>query len=314
MAGKLGRRPNDPSKPRLKLSPFLTSAAPPPTSINWDLKVPYWPMYGNADWGDCVEAMIGHAIQVFTANNGNEIRITDADVLKCYSDVTGFNKNAGPPGNNPTDQGTVIQDALGYWRKTGVGGHKILAFAEVDHFNEAEMQQAAALFGVVLLGINVPASAMDQFDQGLPWDAVFNDGGFVGGHAILGARYDQAKRQWYWITWGKEQPTTYSFIETYLEEAWVVASEEWVAKTGLAPSGLNVDGLNAAFTQLTGEPGPFQLQEPPVVPPLPTALDNAVQSLLRDSQVASWVKARHSGPTKHVAKVLAPIFDAAHKS
>jgi hypothetical protein len=293
----------------------------PPASINWDLNVKYWPMYGNADWGDCVFAMIGHAIQVLTANAGTEVRVSDDDVLKGYSDVTGFNKNAGPPGNNPTDQGTVIQDALNYWRKTGVGGHKILAFAEVDHTSETQMQQAAALFGVVLLGISFPASAGKQFDAGVPWDVAAYDGGIEGGHAILGARYDQAKKQWYWITWGKEQPTTFAFISKYLEEAWVVASQEWVDATGSSPSGLDLAALNAAFTQLTGEPGPFQTEtnppqppEPPVVPPLPTALDVAVQGLLSDGEVATWVKGRHVGTTKHVAQVVAKIFGAAGQS
>lgn len=297
-AGKLGRLPNDPKKARLKLSPFLTADLAP-RAINWDLRVGYWPMYGNDRYGDCVFAMIGHAIQVFTANAGTEVRVTDADVLKGYADVTGFRED-----DPDTDQGTVMQDALDYWRKEGIGSHQIRAFASVDHRSENEMQQAAAIFGVVLLGFYFPGSAWGQFDRGTPWDVVDDDGGNQGGHAVLGARYDQGQEQWYWITWGREHPVTFDFISKYTEEAWVVASDEWVNTTGAAPSGLDVDGLNEAFTELTGDPAPFVKPVPPVVPPLPGALGEAVQSLLSDPEVAAWAGKRHNRPASIVAQKL----------
>lgn len=312
-----GRLPNDPAKPRLRLAQFLTPAAlaEPPAAVNWDAAVDSWPLYGNSDWGDCVWAMAGHAIQAWTANAGTEATVTDADVLRGYSDVTGFDPNAGPPGNNPTDRGTVIQDALSYWRKTGIGGHRILAFAEVDVRDETQMQQAAALFGLVLLGMNFPASAMTQFDHGQPWDLVAHDGGIEGGHAILGARYDTAAKQWHVITWGAEQPVTFAFIGKYFEEAWVAASQEWVKVTGGAPSGLDVPALNVAFHDLTGEPGPFTPPGPP--PPHPPGLDPAVeaavQALLTDPRLAHWaLNERHAGANKHAAGMVAAILHAAN--
>jgi hypothetical protein len=287
-----GLLPNDPSKPRLKLKRYLTGAGltPAPAAVNWDTAVASFPMYGNDQYGDCVWAMIGHAIQVFTANASTEVDVTDADVLKGYSDVTGFN-----PDDPSTDQGTVIQDALDYWRKTGVGGHKILAFAQVDHTDEAEMQQAAALFGAVLFGMNFPAVAMTQFNAGKPWDVVRSDGGIEGGHAILGARYDAAEGQWYIITWAKEQPVTFAFIKKYFEEAWVVATSEWVKATGQTPSGLDLATLGADFTALTGSPNPFPSNPPPPPQPPVGNLEEIVQSMARDHSVAVWVHNHHFG-------------------
>jgi hypothetical protein len=251
-----GRLPNDPAKPRLRLSRFLTASAlpAPPPAVNWDTAVKSWPMYGNDSWGDCVWAMIGHAVQAITANASTEADVTDTDVLKAYADVTGFNPHAGPPGQNPTDQGTVIQDALNYWRKTGVGGHRIVAFAQVDVADETEMQQACALFGVVLFGMSFPAAAMDQFRAGEPWDVVDDDGGIEGGHAILGARYDATEKQWYIITWAREQPVTFAFLRRYFEEAWVAITGEWVGADGSTPSGLDLAAFGADFTALTGSP------------------------------------------------------------
>lgn len=301
---KLGRLPNDPDQPRLRLSPFLKEVAAPPSWINWDAPVKYWPMYDNDKYGNCVWAMIGHAIQVFTANARSEVQITVEDVNKGYSDVTGFD-----PKKPSTDKGTVMQDALNYWRKEGVGGHKIKAFAEVDYRSQTEMQQAAAAFGVVLLGFYFPRSAWQQFERQRAWDVVDPDGGNAGGHAVLGARYDVAMGQWYWITWGKEHPVTFDFIAEYAEEAWVVASDEWVSAVGTAPSGLDVDGLNEAFTDLTGEPGPF---EPPETddPEVPSALDEAVKALLTDPWVATWAKARHNGRTRYVSRKLQALLEA----
>src|SRR5581483_817640 len=102
-------------------------------------KVTTWPMYDNDEFGDCVWAAIGHQIQAFSAYGfGTVITVTNADVLAGYSAVTGFK-----PNDPSTDNGTVVQDALNYWRKTGIAGHKILAFAQVNHRNRTECEAAA---------------------------------------------------------------------------------------------------------------------------------------------------------------------------
>lgn len=266
MAGKLGRLAPYPesARPRLKLADFLTGEPTYPTApalVDYMSKVDAWPMYGNDQWGDCVWAMIGHIIEAATFYaTGTTIKVTTAALLKGYSDVTGFDPAAGPSGSNPTDNGTVIQDALDYWRKTGIrlpSGkmHKILAFASVDHANEAECDAALNLFGHLALGINFPDSAMAQFDEGKPWDVV-KGAKNEGGHAInegvarTGGNDDVA-------TWARRQQMTQRFRARYVEEAWIVILPEWVEANGSSPGGFSVPVLNSTFTSMTGDPAPF---------------------------------------------------------
>lgn len=278
MAGKLGKLPPHPedTHPRLKLGRFLAARYPlAPKVVDYLSKVAAWPMYGNDQWGDCVWADFGHTIQAATAYGvGKAVTVTTDALLKGYSDVTGFNPQAGPPGQNNTDQGTVIQDGLNYWRKTGIrlpGGtmHRILAFAQVDHTNPGEVNAALNLFGHLTIGIRFPDSAMGQFDQGEPW-AVVHGARVEGGHAItlggeIPATVDKV------VTWAKVQQMTPAFWAKYVEEAWVVVTPEWVSAAGTSPEGLDVAALNAAFTDLTGQPGPFPVKPNPQPTPQPPA-------------------------------------------
>lgn len=311
-----GRLPNNPTKRRLKLGHYLTGPVLPsaPRAVNWDAKVSAFGMLQNQNWGDCAEAGDFHALQILTANAGTELVPTDTDALRAYSEITGFNPQAGPPGENPTDQGTIMQDSLDFWRKTGlsVGGtrHKIVAFAEVDHRDPAVMEQAIALFGNLLLGIDFPQAAMDQTDRGEPWDYV-PGAGVKGGHAICSARYDAASRApWTIITWGAEQKVTQAFMDHYLEEAWTVVAPEWVAANGSTPSGLDLAAFGADFAVLTGDDNPFPDVTPPGPRPRPGGLDEAVQALTASPDVRGWLAAPHAGKTRRVARLVQAVVDA----
>ena len=277
-----GRKPPHPEsdRPRLKLAHFLTGELPPiPAEVDYLSRVADWPMYGNDQYGDCVWAMIGHTIEAATTyGQGQTVKVTDADVLKGYSDVTGFD-----PDDPSTDQGTVIQDALDYWRKKGVGGHKILAFAQVDHTNPDEVDAALYLFGHLQIGINFPASAMDQFNAGEPWDVVKHTT-IEGGHAI-----DQGALNEF-VTWAQRQRFTAAFWKKYVEEAWVAITPEWVSKAGLSPVGVDTAAMNSAFTRLTGKPGPFPtLPQPGPKPSDPLSELAALLKSFMDS-VGTWLK------------------------
>lgn len=314
-----GVLPNDPHKARLVLGPRLktTTTITPPAFADWGKAVKSWPMDGNADWGDCVFAMIGHGIQLWTANASKEVVPSVSDLLAAYSEVTGFNPYAGPPGHNPTDEGTVLQDAFDYWRKSGIAGHKIVAFAEVDHTSEAEMQAACAVFGALLVAIDFPAVAMYQFTHDEPWDVVRNDGGSQGGHAVLGVKYDTASGLWYWITWGKAQPVTFDFVKKYVTEAWVAISREWVDATGHTPAGLDLHGLGEDFAALTDSPNPFPGPNPPNPPQPPTPpsaddLQKAAIALAEDPAVGLWLSERHIGRADVVAHRVQAVLAALH--
>jgi hypothetical protein len=285
-----GVKPPHPEEthPRMKFAQIRRRGVLPsaPSLVDYVTKVLTWPMYANDKWGDCVWAMIGHSIQAFTTyGRGKTITVTEADVINAYTAVTGFDPDAGPPGKNPTDQGTVIQDALNYWRKTGVGGHKILAFAEVNVTDPEEVDAALNLFGHLQLGINFPDTAMDQFNNGEPWDVV-SHARIEGGHAVdLGLAHTIMQSQlqhgqptvvskntrgnYEVITWAGVQEMTPAFWRKYVTECWVVVSEEWISVAGASPPGLDEAALNDAFEALTGQPGPLPVQPTPDPAPTP---------------------------------------------
>lgn len=290
--------------PRLRVAQFLNAAKLPstPSTVDYVSKVNGWPVYLNDQIGDCTCAAVGHIIEAATAyGQGTTVEISDKDVLKAYEAVGGY-----VPGDPSTDNGAVMQDVLSYWRKTGVGGHKILAFAEVDVTNLNEVYAALYLFGHVYIGVNFPQSAMDQFDAGKPWTVVARDGGIIGGHAVdLGWRDGAALEV---ITWGRVQGLDEAWWHKYVEEAWIAITPEWVNAAGSSPEGIDVAALNAAYTELTGQAGPFPVQPTPVPtptpqPPAPTPGPDPADLVLA-AGVTRWANQRHYGAAKHVALAI----------
>lgn len=284
-----GVKPNDPRKPRLYFSTFTRpgAAATAPATVNFYSQLPNIGMLGNDNWGDCVEAGNGHVVEQQTCiGQGSEVVISDSEVLSSYSQITGFDPNAGPPGNNPTDQGTMIQDGLNWLRKTGFGAHKIAAFAQLDPRKIADVKLAVWEFGCVSIGFAFPSSAMDQFNAGQPWDVVPGSP-IEGGHCVVVAGYDASYL--YVYTWGAVQKMTYAFWNEYVAgnggEAWAVIDQDWISTvTGQDVEGFDTAAFGAQFAALTGQPNPFPapVPVPPPPPPPPPAppLDPAEQALV----------------------------------
>jgi len=89
-------------------------------------------------------------------------RISDKSVLSDYSAATGFD-----PNDPSTDQGTDMQAAASYRKKTGIRDakgkrHKIDGYLAIR--SPYELKQAVWLFGAAGLGVEFPKSAMKQFD------------------------------------------------------------------------------------------------------------------------------------------------------
>lgn len=134
-------------------------------------------MLGNDDWGDCAWAGPAHETMLLTKEGGRACEFTTAGVLSDYSAGTGFDPNAGPPGDNPTDQGSNTREVLGYRRSTGIVDaagqrHKIGSYVRLDIGNLTHLFQALYLFQVVGIGFQVPDSTLPLFHAGKPWDVV----------------------------------------------------------------------------------------------------------------------------------------------
>ncbi len=211
-----------------------------------------WGMLGNDEWGDCAWAGPAHETMLLTKETHPKApaEFTTANVLLDYEALTGFKPSAGAPGHNPTDNGTVVRDMMGYRRSTGIldaagKRHKIGAYLSLDITNLAQIYQALYLFETVGIGFRFPISAFGQFHDGKPWDVVPGSK-LDGGHYVPAV----AKRTNIdVVTWGALQEMTESFFHTYCDEAWAYISVEDL-KDGKSPQGFNLAQLKLDLAAL----------------------------------------------------------------
>lgn len=200
------------------------------------------PGFGGA--GDCVLAGGDHETMMFVGQCSapSTSLFTGKQAIEDYSAITGY-----VIGDESTDNGTEVREALKYRQKTGLidthgNRHRISAYAAIEPGNWGHVLAAVYLFGVVGIGIQFPESAMEQFDQGKTWTPV-KGAEIEGGHYIpLVARRGNTKL----VTWGQEIGMSQAFFEQYCDEAWAILSPElFDPKTGKAPNGFDGEQLAA---------------------------------------------------------------------
>lgn len=239
-----GRLPARRDRRTLKLSAYTSGLPKPPAAVDWLSQVTDWPVYLNQEIGDCTVAAAGHMIEAWTRyGSGTEISVTDQDILAAYENISGYDPSTGA-----NDNGAVELDVLNYWRQHGVGGHKIRAFAKINHRNLTEVRQAINLFGGIYIGIQVPQSAEDQFAAGQPWTPVCGSP-ILGGHAVPVGAYDT--RTFTCVTWGRTQPMSNRWWRRYVEEAWAIVTLDFLDAHGHDPQGLDLHQLLADLAHVT---------------------------------------------------------------
>lgn len=253
-----GWKPTPASRPRLRLESVLNPRAVKlPGTVDHFSAVKSVGMHLNDTWGDCTTAADANIIQGLTTyGQGREVRISDTYVLAAY-EASGFDPKAGPPGNNPTDQGWTVADSLSYLRKTGMAGRKIALYGQIEPSDTKRVSQAVYEFGYLSIGLNLPKSAVAQFNAGPakgsahPVWSLTSDRSIDGGHCVCVAGYNSAgPLAW---TWGSVVQMTWGFWRTYCEEVWAVVSSDWVSKvTGKDPDGVNVTVLGEEAKELLG--------------------------------------------------------------
>jgi hypothetical protein len=184
---KLGKKPARPGAVQLRLAAYLDATELPPVPAvigNFAAWPQGWKMLGNDSFGCCVEAGAAHETMLLKADAGYDVPLfTPYGVLKDYSAVTGFN-SADPS----TDQGTDVQQYAAYRQKTGIVDaasmrHKIDIYTALKVGDVNELALGAFLFGAVGIGLQLPTSAMDQFQLFEPWSVV-SGSGIEGGHYV----------------------------------------------------------------------------------------------------------------------------------
>jgi hypothetical protein len=230
----------------------------PPDDWGYDNVVPHggWGMLGNDQWGDCVWAGAAHEHLLTSTVAGKPAAFDDDGVLSDYSAATGFDANAGPPGNNPTDRGTNVRSALGYRRSTGIVDaagtrHKIGAYLALDvnrikAGDFSEVAEAAYLFGAVGVGIQVPQSAETEFSEHKMWSYVEGSPN-AGGHYVPIVAH---RKHVECVTWGRVQPMGQRFVSHYVDEAWAIVNPDFLDVNGKSPQGFDMQQLQADLAQL----------------------------------------------------------------
>lgn len=212
-------------------------------------------MLGNDQYGDCTCAGLLNKFISDTAHTTEALVPTTDEALALYSAVTGFDINAGPPGSNPTDNGAAMTDVLAYAQNTGVtiGGkvYKILAWAQVNINNLVERKIACDYFNGTYVGVNLPASAQNQFIEGAQssWEVVPGDP-IEGGHCIYRPGYGSMGDAYVtWANWQVKASAAWSAM--YVEEEYSIITEQMFdSLSALSFTGLDLATLESDINLL----------------------------------------------------------------
>lgn len=245
---KLGKLAPKANSKTLDFAKYLTGGLPDPAEkVYREYKTPEAAksFFGNDTVGDCTFAGAANGIILMTCHTGTVVIPTLAQVLGGYSAVTGYDPSkTDSNGNNPTDNGAAMTDVLAYLQSTGLAGHKILGWAQIDHTNLVHRKIAVDLFGFTYVGVNLPSKAQDQFSAGQPWEVVPGDS-IEGGHCILHPGYGSEGDDY--VTWARwDQKASAEWSRTYIDEEYVIVSDLWINQaTQKTPGGIDLPTLQA---------------------------------------------------------------------
>lgn len=296
-ARMLGRRAPK-NAPALRASRFLTGVIPVHPATADNLSKATYGLYDNDTYGVCGPTAVANQRRQITAYlTGKEADPTQNDVFDLYKRSGNPHFDPADPGG-PGDGGVDMQTMLEEVQRNGIGGTKCLAFAKLDPSNPEEVKAWIAIFGGILVGVNLLTAQQSQ--QGT-WD--YKRSPEWGGHAVLGGAYDPNPE---FISWAEKFETTPAFWSHQVEEVWGVI---WPEQTGTAEfeAGVDKQALSEAYTELTGRPFPSVEPQPQPGPgeppqPVPPTVDDADRTLA--THLRPWVTEHHYGQGHVVAQEL----------
>jgi hypothetical protein len=315
---KLGRKPARFTRASFArahvIARYLGALGPAPatspdyvTAVTTQARSAGWGMDGNDQWGDCTCASSAHQKMVRTANAGTIVIPSMTDVLYLYAVMNGYTGSATDlnaieayctANDNGADELTLEQ----YLENTGWMGNKLTGFANLDPTQLDQLKWGVCIFGATRLGINLPQSAMDQFNAGQPWDYVAGSP-CIGGHDVPVVKYDGT--YFYVVTWGQLQPVTPAFMTAsfsdgtgaYIEEAHAELDAEWLEKSGSCPDGLNMAQLQADLSAIVSPtPAPPAPTPTPTPPPTPGTSKAELARLLALEMITDLANASTTEP------------------
>lgn len=241
-------------KPRLWLDDFAPNVIPPDsTTANWASRVPSFPMDLNDQLGDCgITGMDHYQMSESQYGSGSSTSWGDSTCLQLYEQLGGYVQ-----GDPSTDNGTVLQDNLNFWRNNAINGSKILAFGALRSWNWRQRLHALHAFGPGYIGMSLPQSAEQQF----PGDWTLVPGSPpAGGHCVTIAAELMSTDDIRLTTWGAVVKASRAFFMATVSEYWVIITEAGIERNGVNQYGWDVTGMNEALAALTGQSNPLKLK------------------------------------------------------
>lgn len=238
---KLGKLPPKHNPKTLLLSKYVADDAlpDPARKVYREYKTPAeaMQMFGNDSIGDCTCAGAANLLILWTCHTGDVVIPTLEEVIAMYSAISGYD-----PATGANDNGAAMTDALDYMRRVGLAGHKISAWAKIDHSDLRHRQIAVDLFGATYVGVQFPYHASAQFNDNKPWHVVPGDS-IEGGHAIIHPGYGSLGGDY--VTWAKwDQKASSEWEAAYIDEEYVAITEDWLNDTTkLTPGGIDLATL-----------------------------------------------------------------------
>jgi hypothetical protein len=247
---KLGRLKSRHDPRNLFLSDYLRIRAlpTPPDSVDWTHAVhSAWGMMANDRYGDCVYAAAGHMEMQWTFNAGNGWVPETDQILAAYSEATGFN-----PQDPDTDNGDAPLNALKYWRKVGIGGHKIGAYVQTSGKRPLEIKHAIHRFEGSFMAFALPAAVEGKATWDIPpgqsltgeWEPWS-----WGGHMVEAPRYNDEGVSV--VSWGEEYRVSWAFVAAYCDESYAILSDCMLKEDGKSPLGLDINALREDLQAVT---------------------------------------------------------------
>jgi hypothetical protein len=159
-------------------------------------------------------------------------------------------------GDDGVDMQQMLTDAVAH----GFAGEPVLGFAKVSLSDPEALKAAVAVFGGVLLGIDLQVAQQDQLAGGV-WD--YQHSGEWGGHAVMEGAYESAGSDV--ETWAERVRMTPAFVRRQVREAWAVILPAHLGSARFV-RGMDLALFAADYQSITGRPFPAPLPTPSPAP------------------------------------------------
>lgn len=210
-----------------------------------------WPMLANDRFNCCTSAAAGHMVHHWTVANQHGVFLTDDDIIRAQAKLTG---------DHLMDCVSML-DALKFWRKNGIGDHRIHSYMSAGHAKPDDLRAVIFLFGSAYIGLDLPhfAYSGDPLHiPEIPWEvpaSVSPEDAApqpANGHCVAAIGYDD--QVVYAVSWGRLKTMTWDFFVRYTDEVYAVLSTDWVQRDAECPSGFDRKALTHDLSRVTAHP------------------------------------------------------------